>query len=89
MTAVEMPKWPAKVEALIQRNFRAPRGRKLMRETALRGDDGLGGFDLDVIQLVMDLEDEFDVEITDAEDESLFTVGEVFDLMARKLGVSA
>lgn len=80
--------WHPKVEKLIRQNFSNAHGRQLRREVLLRGaaPGGIGGFDLDVIQMVMDLEDEFSIEITDAEDERLFTVGEVFDLIDRKLG---
>ncbi len=79
------PETRPKIAALIRRNF-AVKDRALLSWVTLRGEDGLGGFDLDVIQLVMDLEDEFCIEITDPEDEALRTVGDVFDLVEKKLG---
>jgi len=39
--------------------------------------DDLGADSLDVVELVMELEDEFDLEISDEEAEKISTVGEV------------
>jgi acyl carrier protein len=39
----------------------------------------LGADSLDVIELVMVLEEEFDIEITDEESEKLLTVGDVVE----------
>jgi len=39
--------------------------------------DDLGADSLDVVELVMELEDEFDMEISDADAEKITTVGEV------------
>jgi acyl carrier protein len=41
---------------------------------------------LGVVELLMALEDEFDVTIPDEEAENLTTVGEAIDLVAAKLG---
>jgi acyl carrier protein len=41
--------------------------------------DDLGADSLDVIELVMVLEEEFDIEITDEESEKLLTVGDVVE----------
>lgn len=51
------------------------------------GDD----LDLDsmqAVELVMDLEDEFGVQISDEEVDGLQTVGDILDLLARKTGSS-
>jgi|TARA_B100001094_G_scaffold173803_1_gene168100 acyl carrier protein len=37
----------------------------------------LGADSLDTVQLVMDIEEEFDIEITDEDAESLHTVGDI------------
>lgn len=47
--------------------------------------DALGADSLDTIEIPFVLETHFDVEINDAEDEALRTVGDVFDLIDRKL----
>ncbi|MCM2674769.1 acyl carrier protein [Alkalicoccobacillus plakortidis] len=39
--------------------------------------DDLGADSLDVVELVMELEDEFDIEISDEEAEKIATVGDV------------
>ncbi|CAM3945112.1 acyl carrier protein [Paenibacillus sp. FSL A5-0031] len=39
--------------------------------------DDLGADSLDVVELVMELEDEFDMEISDEDAETITTVGEV------------
>ena len=41
--------------------------------------DDLGADSLDVVELVMELEDEFDMEISDEEAEKISTVQEVID----------
>jgi len=40
--------------------------------------DDLGTDSLDIVELVMELEDRFNIEIPDSETEKLFTVGDVF-----------
>lgn len=76
------------VEEIIRRNFPAARNlRELGRDLHLKED--LRGNDLDIIQAVMDLEDRFEIEITDDEDEALATVGDVLDLVAAKVSVPA
>ena len=41
--------------------------------------DDLGGDSLDIVELVMALEEEFDMEIPDADAEKVVTVGDVVD----------
>ena len=48
------------------------------------GDD-LDADSLDLVELVMALEETFDIEIDETELEGISTVGEAFDLMAAKL----
>lgn len=41
--------------------------------------------DLDKLEIVMALEDEFDIEIDDGEDDALLTVGDCISIVNRKL----
>ena len=43
--------------------------------------DDLGADSLDVVELIMTLEDEFEIEITDEEAEKIITVGNAIDFM--------
>ena len=52
---------------------------------ALRAD--LGADSLDDVELIMAVEDEFDIEILDADAARLHTVGDYLKLVAGKLGV--
>ena len=45
----------------------------------------LGADSLDIVQFVMDLEEEFDVEISDEDSEKLSTVGDVYKYVEEKL----
>jgi acyl carrier protein len=47
--------------------------------------DDLGADSLDVVELVMALEDEFDLEIPDEEAEKITNVQNIFDYMANAL----
>ncbi len=47
--------------------------------------DDLGADSLDTVELVMALEEEFDVEIPDEEAEKLITVGAAVDYLEKKL----
>ncbi len=51
------------------------------------GDD-LDADSLDLVELVMALEEEFDVEVDEKELEDIETVGQAFDLISSKLTVS-
>ncbi|MBU9720381.1 MULTISPECIES: acyl carrier protein [Bacillaceae] len=45
--------------------------------------DDLGADSLDVVELVMELEDEFDLEISDEDAEKISTVGDVIQYIER------
>lgn len=47
--------------------------------------DDLGADSLDVVELVMELEDEFDMEISDDEAENISTVGDAVNYINSKL----
>lgn len=53
--------------------------------TASFGDD-LEADSLDLVELVMALEEEFDVQVPEKEVEGIKTVGQAFDLIVGKLG---
>ncbi|WP_342525854.1 acyl carrier protein [Chryseomicrobium sp. FSL W7-1435] len=53
-------------------------------EASFRED--LGADSLDVVELVMELEDEFDMEISDEEAENISTVGSAVTYIEGKLG---
>ncbi len=46
--------------------------------------DDLGADSLDVVELIMGLEDEFDIEISDEEAEGIRTVGDAISFIASK-----
>lgn len=46
--------------------------------------DDLGADSLDIVELVMELEDEFDMEISDDEAEEISTVGDAVDYIKNK-----
>ncbi len=47
--------------------------------------DDLGADSLDLVDLIMDLENEFGVKVDDSDIEKISTVGEVVDYITRKL----
>ena len=49
--------------------------------------DDLGADSLDIFQIIMGIEEEFDIEIPDEDAEKLTTVGEAMDYVKTKLGV--
>ena len=51
-------------------------------------EENLGADSLDVVELVMFFEDEFDIEIQDNEWTKLKTVGLIVDFMATKLNIT-
>ena len=48
--------------------------------------DDLGADSLDVVELVMELEDEFDMEISDEDAEKISTIGDAISYIESKLG---
>ena len=49
--------------------------------------DDLGADSLDIFQIIMGIEEEFDIEIPDEDAEKLTTVGEAMSYVKAKLGV--
>ena len=49
--------------------------------------DDLGADSLDIVELIMGIEEEFDIEIPDEDAEKLTTVGEAMNYTLGKLGV--
>lgn len=71
-----------KVEKLIAEHF----GLETVQEDDHLISD-LGGDALDIIELVMELEEKFSIEISDAEAERMQTVQDVNECVSRKLRV--
>ena len=71
-----------KVEKLVAEHF----GLEKVAEDDLLIDD-LGGDALDIIELVMELEEKFNIEISDDEAERMHTVQDVCACVASKLKV--
>ena len=49
--------------------------------------DDLGADSLDIVELIMGIEEEFDIEIPDEDAEKLTTVGSAMNYVKNKLGV--
>lgn len=49
--------------------------------------EDLGADSLDIVELIMGIEEEFDIEIPDEDAEKLTTVGEAINYAAGKLGI--
>lgn len=49
--------------------------------------EDLGADSLDIVELIMGIEEEFDIEIPDEDAEKLTTVGEAMEYVKNKLGV--
>ena len=49
--------------------------------------EDLGADSLDIVELIMGIEEEFDIEIPDEDAEKLTTVGEAMNYIKAKLGV--
>ncbi len=57
---------------------------EIARETSFQDD--LNADSLDIVELVMELEDEFELTIPDEEAEKLKTIGEAIDYIAKNAG---
>lgn len=57
---------------------------QITRET--RFTDDIGADSLDIVELVMELEEEFEITIPDEEAEKIKTVGEAIDYIDREIG---
>ena len=58
-----------------------------LRDTDIKGDarfvDDLGADSLDIVELIMEMEEEFEVEIPDEDVEKMLTVKDVTDYVAQ------
>ena len=63
-----------KIKAILSNQFDV---EESSLETSTRLDEDLGADSLDVVDLLMSLEDEFDVEIQDEDIEKIRTVGDL------------
>lgn len=73
-----------KVYKIVAEQMSVERG-ELSRATSFVND--LNADSLDTVELVMELEDEFDLTIPDEEAEKLKTIGEAIDYIAKALEV--
>jgi len=78
-TAVEIEE---KVFQIVSEQMSVDKG-ELSRETSFVND--LNADSLDTVELVMELEDEFDLTIPDEEAEKLKTIGEAIDYLKKHL----
>ena len=72
-----------KVVAIVSEQLSVDKA-EIARQTSFVGD--LGADSLDTVELVMELEDEFDMNIPDEEAEKLQTVGAAIDYIHKHLG---
>jgi len=70
-----------KVKKLISEKL-AKKPDEIRREAALVDD--LGADSLAIVELIMTMEDEFDIEVSDEEAEALRTVGDVIEYLEKK-----
>ncbi|MDX1384560.1 MAG: phosphopantetheine-binding protein [Thermoanaerobaculia bacterium] len=75
--------WQQLVKHLVEASDEEVRPEDVTRETSLREQLDLGS--LQAITLVMDLEENFGIVVEDEELERLETVGDIHDLILRKL----
>ncbi len=57
---------------------------KITRATKFIED--IGADSLDIVELIMELEEEFDIQIPDDQSEKIKTVGEAIDYIEREIG---
>ncbi len=71
-----------KVQSIIVEELNLDK-EKVTRESRLQED--LGADSLDAVELIMNIEDEFDIQITDEEATDIKTVGELVDFITTKI----
>jgi len=74
----------AKLKEIVMDRLNAEEGQ-IKPEASFVED--LGADSLDIVELIMGIEEEFDIEIPDEDAEKLTTVGEAMDYVRSKLGV--
>jgi len=74
----------AKLKEIVMDRLNAEEGQ-IKPEASFVED--LGADSLDIVELIMGIEEEFDIEIPDEDAEKLTTVGEAMDYVKSKLGV--
>lgn len=76
----------SKVEEIVKKVVAENLGASMDKiESTSHIQDDLGADSLDVVELVMALEEEFEMEITDEEAEKLMTVEEIVDFISEQL----
>ncbi|MDK2871655.1 MAG: acyl carrier protein [bacterium] len=79
------------VEDILERLKNIVVERLGVEESEIRPDasfiDDLGADSLDIVELIMAIEEEFDIEIPDEDAEKLTTVGAAVDYIKNKLGI--
>ena len=81
-TVMEIKEIEEKVIQIVSEQMSVDKG-EIKRETSFVND--LNADSLDTVELVMELEDEFDLTIADEEAEKLKTVGEAIDYIKKHL----
>ncbi len=71
-----------KVQSIIVEELNLDK-EKVTRESRLQED--LGADSLDAVELIMNIEDEFDIQISDDEATDIKTVGELVDFITEKI----
>ncbi len=73
-----------KVKQVILENMDSAKGKEITMDTSFTDD--LGADSLDVVQIVMGLEDAFNIEIPDDAAEEIKTVGDVVNAIHKATG---
>ncbi len=71
-----------KVQSIIVEELNLDK-EKVTRDSRLQED--LGADSLDAVELIMNIEDEFDIQISDDEATDIKTVGELVDFITKKI----
>lgn len=70
------------VHQIVRDVLQVPEETEIRDDTSL--EDDLGGDSLDLFEIIVDVETEFDIDFTDAEMESIQTVGELVAMVDAK-----